>query len=124
MTGVSAGLPFVAGVLLVDIGAESRSDPAWKQCGAAVHAPRMREGTPRKILSAAGNPAKTRPSMSRSSQVPEPRSSEIVRVVVADDHPIVCSGLTFVLSRGAGFAVVGQARDGVEAYELIERLGA
>ncbi len=47
--------------------------------------------------------------------------ARVVRVIVADDHPIVCSGLTAVLSREPGFVVVGQARDGEAAYALIER---
>ncbi len=47
--------------------------------------------------------------------------SRAVRVIVADDHPIVCSGLIAVLSRASGFVVVGQARDGEGALALIER---
>jgi DNA-binding NarL/FixJ family response regulator len=39
------------------------------------------------------------------------------RVLVADDHPVVLSGLIRVLDQQADFAVVAQARDGAEAVE-------
>ena len=39
------------------------------------------------------------------------------RVLVADDHPIVLSGLVLVLDQQPDFEVVAQARDGAEAVE-------
>jgi DNA-binding NarL/FixJ family response regulator len=39
-----------------------------------------------------------------------------IRVVVADDHAIVREGLRRILSADSGFAVVGEAKDGHEAF--------
>ena len=41
------------------------------------------------------------------------------RVLVADDHPVVLSGLMRVLDQQADFEVVGHARDGAEAVERV-----
>jgi DNA-binding NarL/FixJ family response regulator len=41
------------------------------------------------------------------------------RVLVADDHPVVLSGLMRVLDQQADFQVVGHARDGAEAVERV-----
>lgn len=43
-------------------------------------------------------------------------------IVLADDHPIVREGLRTVLEREPDLAIVGEARDGAEALQLIERL--
>ena len=48
--------------------------------------------------------------------------AETIRIVVADDHPIVREGLVSVYGRVDGLEVVGQAVDGVEAVDLVERL--
>ena len=45
-----------------------------------------------------------------------------IRVVVADDHTIIRSGLRMLLEREAGFEVVGEASDGRQAVELAESL--
>ena len=45
-----------------------------------------------------------------------------VRVVVADDHPVVRAGLEGMLSAQPEFEVVGQAADGNEAVRLASRL--
>lgn len=42
----------------------------------------------------------------------------MIRIVVADDHPIVRDGLVAVLGTQPDFAVVGQAGDGAEAVRL------
>jgi DNA-binding NarL/FixJ family response regulator len=42
-----------------------------------------------------------------------------LRIVVADDHGIVRSGLKLLLDRQAGFEVVAEAEDGVEALEKV-----
>jgi len=47
--------------------------------------------------------------------------SEPIRVVIADDHPIVRSGLKREIERQPGCLVVGEAGDGVAALELIRR---
>ncbi len=45
-----------------------------------------------------------------------------VRVVIADDHPVVRAGLEGMLSAQPEFEVVGQAADGAEASRLATRL--
>jgi DNA-binding NarL/FixJ family response regulator len=47
--------------------------------------------------------------------------SEVVRVLVADDHPVVRNGIRGVLAADPGFEVVGEAADGVEAVSLTLR---
>ena len=44
-----------------------------------------------------------------------------LRIVLADDHPIVRQGLSLLLA-AAGFAVVGEASDGYEAVRLAREL--
>ena len=45
-----------------------------------------------------------------------------IRVVIADDHPVVRAGLKGMLVSQVDFAVVGEASSGLEAVELTERL--
>jgi DNA-binding NarL/FixJ family response regulator len=45
-----------------------------------------------------------------------------IRIVLADDHPIVREGLASVLETQPDFDVVGQAGDGAEAVQLVEDL--
>jgi two-component system, NarL family, response regulator NreC len=45
-----------------------------------------------------------------------------VRVLIADDHPLIRSGLRALLERESEFQVVGEASDGYEAIELATRL--
>lgn len=46
----------------------------------------------------------------------------IIRVLVADDHPIVRRGLSAEINLNAGMQVVGMACDGVEAVSLAHQL--
>lgn len=46
----------------------------------------------------------------------------MIRVIVADDHPIVRSGIVGLLSLDDGVEVVGEASDGAEAVELARSL--
>ena len=46
-----------------------------------------------------------------------------IRIVVADDHPIVLAGLVGILSSDRGIRIVGQAEDGQQAVELIRKGG-
>ena len=46
-----------------------------------------------------------------------------IRIVVADDHPIVLAGLVGILSSDRGIRIVGQAEDGQQAIELIRKGG-
>lgn len=48
--------------------------------------------------------------------------SKPVRIVIADDHPVVRAGLEGMLSAQPEFEVVGQAADGAEASRLADRL--
>ena len=45
-----------------------------------------------------------------------------LRVLIADDQPIVRSGLTMVLGTEPGIEVVGEVTDGAQAIELARRL--
>ena len=45
-----------------------------------------------------------------------------VTILVVDDHPIVRQGLRRLLEAESEFRVVGEAEDGIEALQLIERL--
>jgi NarL family two-component system response regulator YdfI len=47
---------------------------------------------------------------------------EKVRVVIADDHPIVRTGLRLMLGMEEGIELVGEAADGVAAIQLIGSL--
>jgi two-component system, NarL family, response regulator len=44
-----------------------------------------------------------------------------IRILIVDDHPVVCSGLTSMLSTQPGFEVVGSAASGEEALVVISR---
>src|ERR1043166_9127268 len=44
------------------------------------------------------------------------------RILLVDDHPIVCQGLRSVLAGHQNLAVVGQAADGVEALAKAREL--
>lgn len=48
--------------------------------------------------------------------------SNHIRVLLADDHPIVRRGLRTILQSTADYEVVGEARDGEETIELARRL--
>ena len=51
-----------------------------------------------------------------------PGDAAPIRLVIADDHPVVRDGLSGMLGRDPGFAVVGEAGDGAEAVRLAEAL--
>jgi len=46
--------------------------------------------------------------------------TEPIRIVVADDHPIVRAGIVGLLETASGIEVVGEAADGAEAVALAE----
>jgi DNA-binding NarL/FixJ family response regulator len=43
-------------------------------------------------------------------------------ILLADDHQVVRQGLRALLESEPGFAVAGEARDGIEAAEMLDRL--
>lgn len=46
----------------------------------------------------------------------------MIRVVIADDHHLVRQGIRALLEKAGDIEVVGEAADGCEALELVERL--
>ena len=49
-------------------------------------------------------------------------NDEVIRVIIADDHPVYRDGLSRLLSEIGGFDVVGLAADGNEAVDLASAL--
>lgn len=49
-------------------------------------------------------------------------STKLIRVLIADDHPVVREGLRGLISFKPGFEVVGEAEDGFEAVLLARTL--
>jgi len=47
---------------------------------------------------------------------------EAIKILIADDHPVVREGLNAMLSREVDFKVVGEAKDGVEAVSRVKEL--
>jgi len=47
---------------------------------------------------------------------------ESIKILIADDHPVVREGVIAMLSREADFDVVGEAKDGVEAVKKTKEL--
>jgi DNA-binding NarL/FixJ family response regulator len=45
-----------------------------------------------------------------------------IQVLLADDHPVVREGIRNLLDSAVGIKVVGEARNGKEAYHLVEAL--
>ena len=48
-------------------------------------------------------------------------AKKTVRIAIADDHPIVRDGLKRLLQLESDFKVVGEAGDGRQALDLVER---
>jgi DNA-binding NarL/FixJ family response regulator len=47
-----------------------------------------------------------------------PLRSDHIRVLIADDHPVVCRGLTAIIQTEQGMSVVGHALNGVQAVKM------
>lgn len=47
--------------------------------------------------------------------------TESIRVLIADDHPLIIAGLRRTIEQSEDFEVVGEARSGAELLTLIER---
>ena len=48
-------------------------------------------------------------------------NNDCIRILIVDDHPVVCSGLTGMLSAISGPEVIASAASGEEALAIIER---
>jgi DNA-binding NarL/FixJ family response regulator len=48
--------------------------------------------------------------------------SDRIRVLVVDDHPVVCQGLAAIIRSQPDMSVAGQASNGVEAVQVFRRL--
>ncbi|MFK3979751.1 response regulator [Micromonospora sp. NPDC050397] len=59
--------------------------------------------------------------MNDPSAVPDQRSSSDVRVLLADDHPLMRESFRALLDASPGFATVGEAGTGAEAVRLARR---
>jgi DNA-binding NarL/FixJ family response regulator len=51
----------------------------------------------------------------------EEQSKATIRILIVDDHPVVCYGLTNMLSAHEGFEVVGSAAGGEDALALVRQ---
>ena len=47
---------------------------------------------------------------------------EAIKILIADDHPVVREGLIAMLSREGDFKVIGEAKDGAEAVNRVREL--
>jgi two-component system, NarL family, response regulator len=45
----------------------------------------------------------------------------LIRILIVDDHPVVCAGLTSMLSAQPGIEVAGSAASGEEALAIVQR---
>ena len=68
-------------------------------------------------------PSATGPKRSLPMRSPTRRASaRPVKVLLADDHPVVRRGLSALLAADDGFRVVGEASDGAETLRLVDQL--
>ena len=45
-----------------------------------------------------------------------------IRVLIVDDHPVVCSGIRNILESMTGIEVVGEAHTGADALKMIDKM--
>lgn len=48
--------------------------------------------------------------------------TEVIRILIADDHLIIRQGLRLILETQEGFDLIGEAEDGIQALKLAEEL--
>jgi two-component system, NarL family, response regulator len=49
------------------------------------------------------------------------QNNSLIRILIVDDHPVVCSGLTSMLSAQSGLEVIGSAASGEEALAMVQQ---
>jgi CheY-like chemotaxis protein len=57
----------------------------------------------------------------RESDAGKSAESEVIRVLIADDHPVVCLGLLGIINGQPDMTVVAQAKSGTEAVALARK---
>ena len=57
-----------------------------------------------------------------TAEAPVPAGTAVLRVLVADDHPLFRQAVCGAIARHEGLELVGEAGDGEEALELIDAL--
>src|SRR5258706_10328309 len=60
-------------------------------------------------------------SSHREGDAGKSAESDVIRVLIADDHPVVCLGLLGIINGQPDMTVVGQARSGTEAVALARK---
>lgn len=69
-------------------------------------------------MSITTEPLPTSPAPRRADR---PRAAGVLRVVIADDHPVYRDGIIRALTESGRYEIVGEAGDGEAALRLIER---
>jgi serine/threonine-protein kinase len=101
--------------------ARSREKEAWRRSVVyALRAATNNLETPRPRPDEEGLISKLKALVARVLPLQSPAA--MLRVVLADDHPITLAGIQAELQRLPGVAVVGTAPDGNEALELVRAL--
>ena len=97
-----------------------RHAPAHREPGRHA-AGRIRAGLRHRHL---GLPPARRRNRGPLMSTPEPagEAGAPIRLLIADDHPVVRDGLSAMFARDPGFEVLGEARDGAEAVTLAQAL--
>jgi DNA-binding NarL/FixJ family response regulator len=63
--------------------------------------------------------------MSSTASSPESPNSSTrpIRILVIDDHPLLCEGIAALLAGKADLELVGQASNGIEGVEQFRNIG-
>jgi DNA-binding NarL/FixJ family response regulator len=73
-------------------------------------------------MSGTGPRASSGAKASSASGGPDSAGGGAIRLVIADDHPVVRDGLSGMFAADPGFEVLGEAADGAEAVRLAQAL--
>jgi DNA-binding NarL/FixJ family response regulator len=63
------------------------------------------------------------PTLEQKSSVRRPadKAAHKIRVLIADDHPVVCRGLAAIIRTEPGMSVVGEAANGEQAIQMFRQ---